>query len=130
MVIWLESQWQHKPLTSELNGSPNPARNTYGHYAAFKLAANTGAQALHVLTETHSCPVITDYSSQCFIMLPPPKCALSCPRSLPECSHHHKTHLQVSGEGRYTALLAHPLSLLDAVFQVPTAAQTFNPSAN
>jgi hypothetical protein len=28
-------------------------------------------------------------------MLPPPKCALSCPRSLPECSYHHKTHLFV-----------------------------------
>ncbi|OAX38433.1 hypothetical protein K503DRAFT_782874 [Rhizopogon vinicolor AM-OR11-026] len=46
VIIWLESQRQHKPLTSESSGSPNPARNTYGHYAAFKLAANTGAQAL------------------------------------------------------------------------------------
>jgi hypothetical protein len=28
-------------------------------------------------------------------MLLSPKCALSCPHSLPECSHHHKTHLLV-----------------------------------
>ena len=47
--IWLESRRQRKPLTSGSSGSPNPARNTHGHYAASKFTANTGAQALHVL---------------------------------------------------------------------------------
>ncbi|OAX31453.1 hypothetical protein K503DRAFT_777565 [Rhizopogon vinicolor AM-OR11-026] len=37
-----------------------------------------------------------------------------CPRSLPECPHHHKTHT----------------SYLPSMFQVPTTAQTCNHSAS
>jgi hypothetical protein len=33
----------NKPLTSELSGSPNPARNTYGHYYAAPLTLRAQA---------------------------------------------------------------------------------------
>ncbi|OAX32926.1 hypothetical protein K503DRAFT_776165 [Rhizopogon vinicolor AM-OR11-026] len=39
-----------------------------------------------------------------------------CPRSLPECSHHHKTHTSYPPSG--------------SMFQVPTTVQTCNPSAS
>lgn len=71
--------------------------------------------------ETYSCPVITNYSSRCFIMLPPPKCALSCPCSLPECSHHDKIHLLILSAFCHYALSSYYFPNMQSLCPLPPA---------
>jgi hypothetical protein len=65
-------------------GLPNSTRNTYGHYAAPKFAANTGAQTLHVL-----CRAGVVFSGECSMLS---FAILIYSISLPS-TNHNKLHL-------------------------------------
>jgi hypothetical protein len=70
---------------ASIMGRPISARNTYGHYAAPKFVANTGAQALHVL-----CRAGVVFSGECSMLS---FAILIYSISLPSSTNRNKLHL-------------------------------------
>ena len=130
MNIWLESRRHHKPLTSGSSGSPNPARNTHGHYAASKFTANTGAQALHVLNFNE---VVTGILFECIMKLTAVLSLQTTPPGVSSCSRHPNApslilaaFQSVPITTKHICSSSQPSAIM---FQLPITTQICNPSA-